>query len=33
MMNHIKSVKGRSFVIQKYIENPLIVMKKKFDVR
>lgn len=32
-MSHIKQTKGRAFVLQKYIENPLIVMKKKFDVR
>lgn len=33
IMQHIKTTKGRSFVVQKYIENPLILCKKKFDIR
>mmetsp|Transcript_5589 Transcript_5589/g.5104 ORF Transcript_5589/g.5104 Transcript_5589/m.5104 type:complete len:138 (+) Transcript_5589:303-716(+) len=33
ILQYIKTTKGRSFVVQKYIENPLILVKKKFDIR
>ena len=33
ILKYIKESKGRNWVIQKYIENPLIVNKKKFDIR
>jgi tubulin monoglycylase TTLL3/8 len=33
IINHVKTAKGRQFVVMKYIENPLIIYKKKFDIR
>jgi len=29
IVNHVKHTKGRYWVVQKYIENPLIILKKK----
>ena len=33
MMNYIKSSLDRIWITQKYIESPLIIQQKKFDIR
>ncbi len=33
ILKYIKESKGRHWVVQKYIENPLIINKRKFDIR
>ena len=33
IMGYLKRAKCNHFVAQKYIENPLIIQNKKFDIR